>query len=140
VIVTIAYYAVLLAVLVYLAMYGGKAGLWAGALQCVTALMTLGVVALFHGTPAVLPMMALVDFISFGWKVALVMMCNRRWPIWVAAFQLNVVAAHIAVWIVPKWLDGLYYAMMTVWAIPSLLAMIVGTALDHRYDQRNSNA
>lgn len=110
--------------------------MWGGALLIVTSLLSLIVVLAFRATPLVVPMLTIVDFLSLGWKTALALFSTRRWPIWVAAFQLNVVGAHISVWFVPKWDGALYYAMFTVWGIPTLLVMIVGTALDHRHRAR----
>ena len=129
---TIAYYVVLLATVVYLAVYGGRTGLWGGGLQISTSLLSLVAVLAFGGTPLVIPMLQIVDFLSLGWKSALVLFSNRRWPVWVAAFQLNVVGAHLSIWLVPDWEGHLYYAMITVWGIPTLLVMILGTALDYR--------
>ena len=134
---TIAFYGVLCAALAYLAMFGGKTGLWGGSLFLVTSLLSLVVVVIFrHDAFTRIWLMTLVDVLSLGWRLALAFLSSRSWPIWVAAFQLNVVAAHVSIWLVPSWRGELYYAMVTVWAIPTLLAMIIGTTLDHRHEKR----
>jgi hypothetical protein len=132
VVTTIAYLAVLAAVFAYLALYGGRTGLWGGALLIGTSMASLTIAVAFAGSPLAGPLLAVVDVMSLAWKLALAFLSNRRWPIWVAAFQVNVVAAHVSVWLVPTWRGELYYAMITVWAIPTLLAMLIGTALDNR--------
>lgn len=138
---TIAFYGVLCAALAYLALYGGKTGLWGGSLFLVTSLLSLAVVLLFRDDPTVrIWLMTLVDLLSLGWRTALAMWSSRRWPIWVAGFQANVVAAHVSIWLVPAWKGELYYAMITVWAIPTLLAMLIGTTLDRRHERRTRTA
>lgn len=134
---TIAYCGVLSAVFAYLASYGGRTGLWGGALLVGTYALALAIALAYRDSPNVrVWLMAGVDVLSLGWKVALAIWSSRRWPTWVAAFQFNVVAAHLSIWVVPDWRGELYYAMITVWAIPTLLAMVIGTLLDQRHDKR----
>ncbi len=134
---TIASYGVLCAAFAYLAMYGGKTGLWGGSLFIVTSLLSLAVVLIFRNDAFIrIWLMTFVDVLSLGWRTALALWSSRRWPIWVAGFQLNVVAAHVSIWLVPAWRGELYYAMITVWAIPTLLTMIIGTSLDHRQEKK----
>lgn len=134
---TIAYCGVLSAVFVYLALYGGRTGLWGGALLIGTYALALAIALAYRDNPLDrIWLMTSVDVFSLGWKFALAIWSTRRWPIWVAAFQLNVVASHLSIWLVPSWRGELYYAMITVWAIPTLLAMVIGTSLDHRHAAR----
>lgn len=130
----IAYTAVLLAVLWYLSKYGGRTGRWAGMLQLTSWAATLLVTLKLYGTPYYWPMLQAVDFTSFGWKLTIALRSSRRWPIWMAGFQLNTVAAHVTIWVVPHFDIHLYYAMYSVWGMPALLVMIIGTAFDHEYD------
>lgn len=136
-IVTVAYYVVLVAVLAYLAIYGGRTGRWGGALQFLTSVASLAAAIAFYKQPVLTLIMPAIDFVSLAWKMTLAICSNRSWPIWVAAFQLNVVAAHISIWLIPSWEGHLYYAMGTVWAVPTLLAMLAGTALDRRHELRS---
>lgn len=133
---TIAYCGVLGATFAYLAIYGGRTGLWGASLLVFTYLLSLVVAIGFDSTHARVLLMTGVDVFSLCWKAALACWSTRRWPIWVAAFQLNVVAAHVSIWFVPAWRGELYYAMITVWAIPTLLAMIIGTFLDRREESK----
>jgi peptidoglycan/LPS O-acetylase OafA/YrhL len=134
---TFAFYGVLSATFAYLALYGGRTGLWGGSLLITTSLLSLAVTLAFDDTQIRVLLMTVVDILSLGWRLALAMWSNRRWPIWVAGFQVNVVAAHISIWFVPNWKGELYYAMITVWAIPTLLAMIIGTLVDNRQQQKS---
>jgi hypothetical protein len=130
---TIAFYGTLIAAFAYLATYGGKTGLWGGSLFSAGSLLSLWVAIGVENTFERVWLMAAVDFLSLGWKLALAFLSTRCWPIWVAAFQVNVVAAHVSIWLVPDWRGELYYAMITVWAIPTVLAMVIGTILDNRH-------
>lgn len=131
---TIAFYGALIAAFAYLCTFGGRTGLWGGALLLATSLLALFVALYFRNDPVLrIWLMMLVDVFSLGWKLALAIWSTRNWPIWVAAFQVNVVAAHVSIWLVPDWRGELYYAMITVWAIPTVLAMVIGTILDNRH-------
>lgn len=133
---TIAFYGALIAAFAYLATYGGKTGLWGGLLLSAGSLLSLWVAIGVENPFERLWLMAAVDFLCLGWKLALAFLSTRRWPVWVAAFQVNIVAAHVSIWLVPDWRGELYYAMVTVWAIPTVLAMVIGTILDNRHATR----
>lgn len=137
---TIAYCGVLSATFAYLALYGGRTGIWGASLLVGTYLLALAVAVFFDSGLPRIWLMTLIDVFSFGWKLALAIWSSRRWPIWVAGFQANVVAAHVSIWLVPAWKGELYYAMITVWAIPTLLAMLIGTTLDRRHERRTRTA
>ena len=93
-VITIAFYGVLCATLAYLALYGGRTGLWGGSLYLITSLLSLAVTLIFDDTTVRIWLMTLVDVLSLGWRMALAFWSNRRWPIWVAGFQIN--DLHIA--------------------------------------------
>ncbi|MCB2048120.1 MAG: hypothetical protein KDE32_07810 [Novosphingobium sp.] len=135
-VITIAYLAVLGATFAYLAAYGGRTGLWGGGLLIVTSLISLVIALAFAGTAIAATLLTIVDVASLVWRMWLAFWSTRRWPIWIAGFQLNVVAAHVSIWFVPSWRGELYYAMITVWAVPTLLAMVIGTSLDNRHAMR----
>ena len=138
---TIAFYGALCATFVYLAMYGGKTGLWGGSLFIATSLLSFMVAFMFRHEPETrVLLMPIVDILSLGWRMALAFLSTRRWPIWVAAFQVNVVSAHLSIWLVPDWRGELYYAMIPVWAIPTLLAMVIGTSLYNRHASKARSA
>jgi len=136
---TIAYFAILLAVLVYLPRCGGKTGRWAAYLQLSSWLASLIANQMLHGSPYLWTTMLSIDLASLCWKTALAIKSTRRWPIWMAAFQINTASAHLTI-LVPNWDIRLYYAMYTVWAMPSLLVMLIGTALDRRFDRKMAAA
>jgi hypothetical protein len=55
---------------------------------------------------------------------------RRWWPLWVAAFQLNSVAAHLATMISPEFSAQVYHGMESLWALPGQLVMVLGIFRD----------
>ena len=131
-VVTAAYYLALLAALTYVISFGGRTGRWGGLFLLITSVMSLVTVLTLRHQGVVIPVLMAVDVLSLGWKLGLAYVSSRRWPIWVAGFQMNIVAAHLTVLVIPSWRTDLYYAMITVWAMPTLLVMVLGTALDSK--------
>jgi hypothetical protein len=83
-----------------------------------------------------LPVM-LVDVLLWIGLLTLMIRSRRYWPIWMAAAQSLTVASHLATLIVPTFAQKSYAGLATVWAIPCLLCMVCGIALDrHAMAQR----
>lgn len=76
-----------------------------------------------------------IDLVSLMLKCAIAMLSRRRWPIIIAAFQLNAICAQAALLVAPAFKTQFHYAMMTIWAVPTLLTLGVGTYLDRRNDR-----
>lgn len=133
---SIAFNVVLLLTCAYIWRSGGRTGRW-GAL-IVLAATVLTVIAAVVGAKfdKIEPLLFLADVIVLCGMIALAMLSRRRWPIWASAMQLNCVAGHIAAAIAPVTVAKVYYVMETAWALPILLAMACGTALDRRSDRR----
>jgi hypothetical protein len=55
---------------------------------------------------------------------------RRWWPLWVAAFQLNSVAAHVATVISPHFSNLVYQGMESLWAMPGQAVMVLGIFRD----------
>lgn len=115
--------------------FGGRAGRWCVWLIVFTTLLTI--IAATVGSPRdhVVPMMVVADVTFLIGLVLLALRSNRRWPIWMAAFQLNCVLAHVVGMLAPKMVSPVYYAMATIWGIPTLLVMVIGTMLDVRHER-----
>jgi hypothetical protein len=122
----------LVATCLYLVLYGGRTGRWLAAIQFLMALTSAVVSYTAPDFVVLQPRMMAVDLISLALKLAVALKSKRHWPIWVAAFQLNTVLAETAILISPAFRSQFYYAMATIWAMPALLAMVVGVTLDRR--------
>ncbi len=126
------YLIALLVTCIYLALYGGRTGRWLAAIQFVMAVASAILSSTASDFVALQPRMLALDLVSLGLKLTVALRSNRQWPIWVAAFQLDTVLAQTAILLSPVFRNEFYYAMATIWAMPTLLVMVVGLALDRR--------
>lgn len=133
---SIAFNVALLFICAYLWRSGGRTGRW--GVLIVLAATVLTVIAGFVGAKfdKIEPLLFAADALVLCGMVALAIFSRRRWPIWASAMQLNCVAGHIVAAIAPVTVAKVYYAMETAWALPVLLAMVGGTALDRRFNRR----
>lgn len=77
-----------------------------------------------------------ISCLSLLLKSTVALCSNRRWPIIIAGFELNVVCAQLSLFIAPQFKTAFHYAMITVWAAPTLLILALGIYLDRRHDRR----
>lgn len=132
------YLLALLATCVYLALCGGRTGRWLAAIQF--AMVAASAAASWHTPIAVVQhRMILIDLVSLMLKSAVALSSTRRWPIWVAAFQLNTVLAQVAILLAANHRNAFLYGAATIWAMPALFVMAGGLALDRRAERRMSH-
>lgn len=127
------YLIALLVTCIYLALYGGRTGRWLAAIQLAMAVASAILSSTAASFVVLQPRMLALDIVSLGLKLTVAFASNRRWPIWVAALQLNTVLAEAAILVSPAFRNEFYYAMATIWAIPALLVMSLGLAFDRRF-------
>lgn len=130
------YNAMLIAAILYCCLYGGRTGKAASGIIVALVIISQSLAMISPSMTWLMPRMFAVDLLSLGLKIALAMVSNRRWPILLAAFQLNTVCAEVAVLLSPTFRDSFYHAMAIVWAAPTLLVMMAGTFLDRRAERR----
>lgn len=128
------YLVALLATCLYLVRYGGRTGRWISAIQLLMALASAVVSYTAPNFVVLQPRMLAVDVLSLVLKWGAALNSTRRWPIWIAALQLNTVLAETAILLSPAFRNAFYYAMATIWAVPALLVMVLGVALDRRHE------
>ena len=126
------YLLALLVTCIYLALCGGRTGRWLASIQFVMAVVSAVVSYTAADFIALQPRMLAVDVVSFCLKLTVAVWSTRRWPMWVAAFQFNTVLAEAAILLSSAFRTEFYYAMATIWAIPTLFVMALGLALDRR--------
>lgn len=131
----IAFDVILVICCAYTFKFGGRTGRWCVALITLTIMLTIIAAAIDSPRDRVTPMMVVADATFLLGLVLLSFKSNRRWPIWMAAFQLNCVLAHAVGILSPKLIGSVYYAMATIWGIPTLLVMVIGTTLDIRHER-----
>lgn len=126
----------LLAVCAYLCLSGGRTGRWTALIALVTAVAAQIVAVTAHSVPELQFRMFLCDLVTLAAFGTIAMMSNRWWPLWITAMQFNTVLAETAILLSPVFRYTFFYAMSTIWAVPTMTAMVVGTFLDSRHDTR----
>lgn len=134
------YLAALLATCLYLAICGGRTGRWLAAIQIAMALVSAWFSWHTDTFANLQPRMLTIDLVSLTLKLTVALVSTRRWPIWVAALQLNTVLAQTAIFLSPAFRSQFYYFMATAWAMPALFVMVVGLALDRRAEAKARSA
>jgi hypothetical protein len=61
---------------------------------------------------------------------------RKYWPIWSAGFMLLTVLAHAGPLLDPTSNPRIYRALESVWAVPMLITMVIGIAMDRREGPR----
>ena len=132
---TLAYTVAHLATFAYLAAFGGRTGLWGGSLLLATSLVTQIGTRILADAFAIFAYLIVVDVCSLTWKISLATFSTRRWPIWVAGLQVNLIGAHILATIFDVPPNNFYFTMLDLWSFPTLLAMVIGTWLDNIFER-----
>ena len=118
----------------YALLLGGWAGRWTTIIILAATFATMAIERLlgfyWHDTNQIV---AFVDIATFLAMYAVAARSNQWWPIWVAAFQFNSVAAHVATLISPQFSALIYQGYEGMWAIPLLLVMVIGTHRDRAW-------
>ncbi len=132
----LAYDMVLLLTSIYVWFCGGRTGRWGVAIFLAATILTIVAAVVGARFDKVAPLLLGTDFTMLLGLIALALNSDRRWPIWLAAMQMNTVAAHVVAMMAPVLVSKVYYAMATAWGLPMLLAMAGGTALDRRHERK----
>lgn len=136
--VVLAYAIALLCTTIFVAQKGDRvaklsiAGIWVGfgAAELASRLIVSDQVFLMTITS--------IETVSFIYKIGMVYLSNRRWPIIVAGLHFNIVCSHISFIISPSFLTKAMYAASTIWAVPVLLIITLGIYMDNKWDNSTS--
>ncbi len=120
-----------LAACAYAVLLGAWEGKWAALLilsaSAITLVSELVLRLNWHGTNV---LMFAVDLALFGGFYAIAAKSRRWWPIWIAAFQLNSVVAHVATLLSPAFSHLIYHGYEGLWAFPGQIIMVFGIYRD----------
>jgi len=121
----------------YASVLGGWEGRWTTAIIMIASALTLlsdQVLGLpWHETNIVI---FAVDVFAFAGMYVVAARSRRWWPVWIAAFQLNSVAAHLATVISPSFSALVYHGYEGLWALPGQLVMVFGIFRDRLWKYR----
>jgi uncharacterized membrane protein len=74
-----------------------------------------------------------IDGVALFCMAAITLHADRYWPIWITAFQIIQLLAHLPEILIPQLLPSVYGLMISVWSYPMLLILLAGTV---RHQQR----
>jgi hypothetical protein len=112
--------------------FGGKDGRWAAALIIAASVLTI-IAARMGGNWGDLELARMVVDLGLLLGLYVLMVISRRyWPIWMTGFHLIAVITHLSIMIAPGFTPQIYRALQSFWAIPVLLALLLGVELDRR--------
>lgn len=132
------YLTALLATGIYVGRKGGATGRLSVIILIVGVLGSAGLSIITNNLQALQPKMMAWDSLMLLVQLGIAVVSRRTWPMWVAAFQLNTVLAECAVLISSSFQGGFYYAMATLWAMPTLFVMAIGTWRDNKFEVLNN--
>ena len=117
---------------IYAAAAGGKDGRWATALIILASIATIPASRIGARFGQLETAVFGVDLALFA-GLYILMLTSRRWfPVWMAGFHLIAVLTHLATRFAPDFTAKAYFAVESFWAIPVIISMAVGVALDRR--------
>jgi hypothetical protein len=127
------YYALLMSVVAYAFRRGGWPERAAALTILVGSVLTQVALSPFAGRfGGVEFSVLLVDLAALAAFVALALKSDRYWPIWIAAFQLIGVLAHLARMADPTMMRTGYAVILALWSYPMLALIAIGTWRHHR--------
>jgi hypothetical protein len=134
--IAILFWSMSLSACVYALLLGGWEGRWTTLIIILASLATLLANHLMRSywshlfwVDTNLAVLA-IDLVTFLAMYVIAAKSMRWWPIWVAAFQLNSVVAHVATTVDPAFSAIVYQGYEGMWAIPGQLVMIFGIYRD----------
>lgn len=116
----------------YAIVSGGRDGRWAGFMFLITSALTFPAELLGKAWGETEFLVLGVDALFLVGLYALMLRSRRYWPIWMVGFHLVAVVTHLSTMLTPEFTPRIYRAMGSFWAIPILLALIIGVDLDRR--------
>jgi hypothetical protein len=123
---------------VYAAVAGGRDGRWAAFMIMLASALTVPAAHLDHSWGHIELARMAVDSALLGGLYGLMLQSRRYWPIWMTGFHLIAVVTHLSVLLAPHYTPAIYRGMQSVWALPVLLSMVIGIALDRRGEWRTA--
>ncbi len=116
----------------YAIAFGGRDGKKAAALLIAAAVLTAPATLLGQAWGRIELLILAVDAALLAGLYALMLSSRRFWPVWMTGFHLVAVVTHLATLLAPGFTPAIYRALESLWAIPVLLSLLIGVALDRR--------
>ena len=116
----------------YAVAFGGVDGRRITLAMVVGSLLTIPAADYGRGWAEIELYILLIDAAMLVVFYVLMLSSRRYWPIWVTGFHIPSVVSHLSTLLAPGFTPQIYRALETFWAIPMLLALLIGVELDRR--------
>ncbi|MDV3455798.1 hypothetical protein RZN05_02290 [Sphingomonas sp. HF-S4] len=73
-----------------------------------------------------------IDTLLLTALIAIALRSDRWFPIWSAGLQLVGVTVHLGSILAPGYARDVYFLLQALWAVPVLMALVIGVVLDRR--------
>lgn len=127
------FYGLTMACCSYAAAFGGGTGRWTALLIFGSISLSMLIAHADHSYAQTHYAIFAIDTLVMLGLLGLSLTGGRYWTIWMFAFQFLSVATHVTTLVAPSYLPKVYQALANFWAIPILLVMVFGIALDRRH-------
>jgi hydrogenase/urease accessory protein HupE len=117
----------------FIAVQGGNEGKQFALTIVLATLVTLGLHSAF-GVEFAQPWVLTTDFVVLLIVGRLAFISQVHWPIWFCGFHSVSVASGFARFAIPTDVPTIYTNFAGFWAVPALIAVVVGVLLDRRAD------
>lgn len=140
--IAILFWSLCLGACAYAFLLGGWEGRWTTVIIILASIATLAANLWFRHRSghswhdATNEVVLAIDLLTFLAMYLIAARSEHWWPIWVAAFQLNSVVAHLATIISPAFSAIVYQGYEGLWAIPGQLVMVLGIYRDRGWKNR----
>jgi hypothetical protein len=136
----ILYWPLLLFVCGYALLRGGRDERLVALISLVATIVSIAVRPLHERYFSVNSGELIVDVLVLGAFVAVALVSDRFWPLWVAGLQLITSFGHFLKAVEPDLLPHAYAASVRFWSYPLLLILLIGAWRAHRRRQRQTEA
>jgi hypothetical protein len=120
----------------YACVFGGKTGRTGSLIFLSAALLSYFATFANPLWDSTLYLLFVVDLGCLIMLAGLAVKSNRYWPIWACGFQFVAVTTHISTMLAPDIVPRVYQAIVSLWALPILTVMVIGTALDRQSEMQ----
>lgn len=129
----LAFHTALLLCTTYGCINGGRTGVAGSAIFVGASALTAVATRIYpHWAGATLGLFA-IECLCLLALILLALTSDRYWPIWASGFQIVAVATHLAMLTIPDILPKSFQALLSIWAVPMLLVMVIGTHRDRQF-------
>lgn len=131
-ILSLIFHGVLLLCTVYATFNGGRTGIAGSAIFVATSALTAAATRIYPDWAGASLGLFAIDCLCLLALIVLALVSDRYWPIWASGFQMVAVATHFAMISIPDILPTSFQALLSIWAIPMILVMVMGTQRDRQ--------